>query len=451
MQHSYNHLMNQFSEITQSLAGDEEAKNKLLDIEESLKSAIEDLETRSKEVSSLLTASRAVLQHQNFTVAARSIFDAACDLIGATSGYVALLTDDGTENEVLFLEAGNRPCTVDPELPMPIRGLREISYREKRAAYDNDFWNSDWMEFMPPGHVKLDNVMFAPLIVDNKAIGLMGIANKPGGFNDHDAKMATAFGELAAIALRNSRTLDSLNTSQNQLTVLNQQKDKLLSLIAHDLKDPFHALLGLSNGLNRNYDTLGDERIKHYLSRILETCEATYTFVNNLLTWARTQRSGTVVKKTHFSLIDALKSARDVVQSEFDEKGVRLNINVSPLQKVHADYEMTQTIFRNLFTNAMKYSSEGEVVEVKAEEHNSHLITKIKDSGIGMSEEQLENLFRIDKVCSTKGTNSEKGTGFGLIITKEFLDLNEGTIEVFSKPNKGTEIHVGLPIMRMEH
>jgi len=178
--------------------------------EEALHNALEESRQRQAEISALLEGSRAVLEYREFEEAARSIFDSCKSLIGATGGYVALLTEDGTENEVLFLDSGGRPCTVDPNLPMPTRGLREVAYRTAKAVYHNDFSKSEWVKYMPEGHVGLDNVLFAPLTIEGKAVGLLGLANKPGGFTEDDARMASAFGELAAIALLNSQTLEAL-------------------------------------------------------------------------------------------------------------------------------------------------------------------------------------------------------------------------------------------------
>ena len=169
-----------------------------------------------RKISALLEGNKAILEETDFATAARRIFDACRELTGASSGYVALLSPDGEENEVLFLEAGGLPCTVDPSLPMPIRGLRADAYRLRKTVYDNDFLHSHWMEFIPDGHVDLRNVMFAPLVIDDQAVGLLGLANKDGGFTDEDADAAGALGELAAIALRNSRTREALARS-NQL------------------------------------------------------------------------------------------------------------------------------------------------------------------------------------------------------------------------------------------
>ena len=176
--------------------------------------------TTKEELEALLEASRAVLKYREFGASSRAIFDACCRIIGAKSGYVALLSDDGHENELLFLEAGGLPCSVDPELPMPIRGLREEAYKSGNVFYDNDFMNSKWVEWMPEGHVELNNVLFAPLILENKTVGIMGIANKPGGFTEKDAHLAAAFGDLAAVALDNTRMLENLKNAMKQIKTL---------------------------------------------------------------------------------------------------------------------------------------------------------------------------------------------------------------------------------------
>ena len=129
-------------------------------------------------LSALLEASGSVLKYRRFEDAARSIFDSCKKLIGATAGYVALLSRDGTENELLFLDSGGLPCTVEPTLPMPIRGLRAEAYHSAKTVYDNDFPGSEWVRFLPEGHAELHNVLFAPLTIEGKVAGLLDPANK---------------------------------------------------------------------------------------------------------------------------------------------------------------------------------------------------------------------------------------------------------------------------------
>jgi signal transduction histidine kinase len=172
------------------------------------------VDRRTKELQFLLKGATYVLEGADFTTTARRIFDAAREMTGAQSGYVALLSESGEENEVLFLESGGLACSVDPCLPMPIRGLRGEAYRLGGVALDNDFMNSKWAAFMPAGHVELKNVMFVPLNIEGKTMGIMGLANKQGDFTEDDRSMAWSFGQLAAIALQKSRSTDALRQSE---------------------------------------------------------------------------------------------------------------------------------------------------------------------------------------------------------------------------------------------
>lgn len=189
------------------------------------------MDLQTDELNALLIASSAVLARTSFKTAARSIFDVSCKLTGARSGYVALLSSTGEENEVLFLEAGGMPCTVDPLLPMPIRGLRAEAYRENKVVWDNDFANSKWWDFLPAGHVHLANVMFSPLVVDNKTRGIMGLANKEGDFTERDGHLASLLGEFCAVALVNSQQLDELNSTVAELKRTLSEVKKLKEIL----------------------------------------------------------------------------------------------------------------------------------------------------------------------------------------------------------------------------
>jgi len=193
--------------------------------------ALQQSQQKQAEISALLEGSRAVLRHREFQDAARAIFDSCKNLIGANAGYIALLSRDEKENAVLFLDSGGLSCTVDESLPMPIRGLRAEAYRTGEVVYDNDFSQSEWMKYMPEGHVNLENVLFAPLIIDGKTVGLMGLATKPGGFTEDDARLASMFGEFAAIALRNSQILESLESSERRFrSVVETAGDAIISI-----------------------------------------------------------------------------------------------------------------------------------------------------------------------------------------------------------------------------
>jgi len=179
----------------------------------------------------LLEAARAVLEFNKFEDAVKIIFDCCKNLIGADVGYTALLSKDGSENAFVSCELGGNSCSLDSSLPTPVRGLREKVCRLGRPVYDNDFGNSKLTKLIPEGHVKLKNVMFAPLKIEGKVVGLIGLANKPGGFTDEDARVASSFGEFAAVALHNSRMLDSLEDSEKRFrSVAQTASDAIISI-----------------------------------------------------------------------------------------------------------------------------------------------------------------------------------------------------------------------------
>ncbi len=184
--------------------------------EEKLKHSELDLKKKNQELIELFNSSKLILRNKDFNKTAKEIFNSCKKLTGAIAGYVALLSEDGTLNDVLFLDSGGLDCTVDPNLPMPIRGLRAQAYKKRIAVYENNFFQSQWEKLMPEGHVKLENVLFVPLNLNSETKGIIGLANKMGGFSDDDVNTITPFAEIASISLLNSRTLEALEKSKNR-------------------------------------------------------------------------------------------------------------------------------------------------------------------------------------------------------------------------------------------
>lgn len=165
----------------------------------------------------LLEISRDITYHKNFKDSAQTIFKQLKKLIHADGGYVALLNKTSTLNEIVYLDQGSQICSVSPDLPMPVRGYRKLVYQSKKVMYHNDFGNSKWMRLLPKGHTQLNNVMFAPMIIDNEVVGLIGMSNKKGGFTDEDAQVAAEFSKLAVIALEYSESIEESNRLKNHL------------------------------------------------------------------------------------------------------------------------------------------------------------------------------------------------------------------------------------------
>jgi PAS domain S-box-containing protein len=181
-----------------------------------LRQALSVSEESVARVSALLEASQAVQSYLQFNDAAKAIFEICKKITGATGGYIVLLDETRTKYEMLFLDAGGLPCTVDPSLPMPIRGLRGEVYKSNKPIYNNDFPNSPWIDYVPSGHMQLRNVLFSPLIVEGTSVGLIGLANKPGGFTDEDTQLISGLTNFLSVALSNSLAWESMRKSENQ-------------------------------------------------------------------------------------------------------------------------------------------------------------------------------------------------------------------------------------------
>jgi len=284
--------------------------------EQQLLFALEDSKAKSTRMASLLEASRAVFELQDFPHAARRIFDACSRLIGATSGYVALLSEDGTENEVLFLEPGGRTCFVDPDLPMPIRGLRAEAFRRNKAVLHNRFLSSSYHGLLPAGHMDIENVLFAPLVVECKTLGIIGLANKPGGFTSEDVELSTAFADLAAIALRNSRNLERLEASKQAhqdarelADAANRAKSEFLANMSHEIRTPLNGILGMLQLLQT---TVLDQEQADYLTNAVSSSKRLTGLLSDILDLSRVEAGKLALEETSFDLAELMESIRGI-------------------------------------------------------------------------------------------------------------------------------------------
>ena len=174
------------------------------------------IQQRTKEISSLFDASRAVLQYSDFEKTQKMIFDSCNDLIGAEVGYLALSALVKGKYQKIFINPESLLSKVNSDLSMPVRGMQAEIVKSKKTIYYNDFMTSKWKDFLPKGHIHIRNVLIAPLVIGDDVKGFMGLANKEGGFNKEDARLATTFAEIASISLFNTQTLESLENSEQK-------------------------------------------------------------------------------------------------------------------------------------------------------------------------------------------------------------------------------------------
>ncbi len=234
-------------------------------------------------------------------------------------------------------------------------------------------------------------------------------------------------------------TLNSkLSESEEELTELNAAKDKFFSIIAHDLKGPFQGLMGYSDVLASDIEKLDKDDIKVLAESLNDSAQRLFKLLENLLSWSRLQRNRMELRPENIDLHEMAMIGCQLIKPAADQKNIELYNRVSEDAVAYADYQMVDTIIRNLLSNAVKFTPQNGEVVIDSENINDHIMLKVSDSGVGMNDNIKSNLFRIDKSITTPGTNNESGTGLGLILCKELIEKNHGTISVESEEGDGT-------------
>jgi len=238
---------------------------------------------------------------------------------------------------------------------------------------------------------------------------------------------------------------NALIESENKLKELNITKDKFFSIIAHDLKNPFNQLIGFTDLLLINIGSYTLNEIEEFLTLLNKSAKNGYQLLENLLEWSRAQTGKKQIVAQEIYLKDVINKNIELFSTNSKSKNINLISNVPNNLFIYADYNMIMTVFRNLISNALKFTHRNGNIKIDAYENNNFIKICINDSGIGIGEEEMNKLFRIDVNHSTRGTDNEAGTGLGLILSKEFIELNGGKIWAESILGKGTTFCFTLP------
>jgi signal transduction histidine kinase len=245
---------------------------------------------------------------------------------------------------------------------------------------------------------------------------------------------------------RNSEVMrqkTDLNTQADKLNDLNTLKDRLISILAHDLRAPLSTLRGLFGLLED--DSISHEQFLSMIPQALKKLEYTSDFLDTLLFWINSQMDNFHSATRNFTIKEVAAFEVQNYQEQAAEKGIRLVDNVPDDLTAVADPNSIRIVIRNLITNAIKFSKQNDTIQVSATYHEEqNILLSVKDTGVGMTEKQLNKLFK-SKVDSGTGTNNESGTGMGLLFCKDLIEKCNGRIWVESKQGSGTEFFFTLP------
>ncbi len=221
-------------------------------------------------------------------------------------------------------------------------------------------------------------------------------------------------------------------------------KDRFFSIISHDLKSPFTALLGMTQIMSKMGEKLSKDKLIEYAGNVNEAGERVFELLQNLLEWSRLQMEGATCEPQTVPLHDVTQESMDILRPMALEKNIRLANGVDDAS-AYADRDMVQTVIRNLIANSLKFTPPGGSIEVSSKRDGDMIRVTVSDTGVGMTADQVEKIFSLDQNTSTTGTSGEKGTGLGLPLCKDMLERNGGRIWAESQPGEGSQFHFTLP------
>jgi len=250
-----------------------------------------------------------------------------------------------------------------------------------------------------------------------------------------------------------SQVNDELNTareeveiSNNKLLQLNADKDRFLSILAHDLKSPFLTIIGFLELLTKNVRNYEIKKIESQLAIISNSAITTYNLLEDLLIWIRSQMGKIPFNPYNFNFTLVCNEVIEILRANANAKNITIQIIETENTTIYADMDMIKTIMRNLLSNAIKFTNSGGTITIKYEQNPSNITISVADTGIGMTPQEMSKLFDVSQTHSAPGTANESGTGLGLLLCKEFVEKHSGKIWVESESGIGSEFKFMLPL-----
>ena len=239
---------------------------------------------------------------------------------------------------------------------------------------------------------------------------------------------------------------DKISKLNEELIQTISTRDKFFSIISHDLRSPLGGLMGILDILNSSYENLEEAEKKEIISDAALVSKTTYTLMENLLEWSRIKTGTISYYPEKLRIHQSIENIASLYGQNLKNKEILFTNNTDSILIAYVDRSMTETILRNLISNAIKFTNRGGSIQISSEVEDKMLIIGVKDSGVGIEQGSIHKLFRVDVSFSTKGTAKESGTGLGLIICKELAERQGGKIWVESKKNEGSTFYFSVPL-----
>ena len=379
----------------------------------------------------------------------RFIHSSVGELMPAENFYIALHDKDA--NIITFPYFVDQVDKVAPPKRLG-RGLTEYVLRNGKSILVNSQKDE---ELVQKGEVEMVGSptsiwLGIPLKIQNATIGVLVVQdyNNPSTYSLKEQEILEVISFAISRAIERKRVEQEKSSLIEELREMNASKDKLIALISHDLRSPFNSLLGFSEILNSEYETLTHDEIQEYLKVIYESSKNLFNMTNNLLQFSRIQMGRVEYNPSKLNLAKMIRNALNMLKGNAIKKQINLMLDVENDIIVNADEDMLNSIMQNLVSNAIKFTPKGGDVKISAKKISSanqqnEIEIAVQDSGIGISKSDIEMIFN-NSIHSTPGTDKEYGTGLGLLLVKEFVEKNGGKLIITSKLNAGSNFNFRL-------
>lgn len=308
------------------------------------------------------------------------------------------------------------------------------------------------MEIQLPGLPYVDAQLAFPLIANDELIAVLSIESEEKNFfSVEDEIFLHALTQQMALSIQNAIVIDKLEEKvakrtreiekqKAELEQLNATKDRFFSIIGHDLKSPISSLK-VATDLIKHYSKSGElDKLAEVGLKISTSVNNVNQLLDNLVSWAMSQRELLRCEPELIHIRKIMGQVQNIYKESIAAKSIRIENQLTENCTVYADMNMTMTVFRNVLSNAIKFSNKGGSISLESSCTGPHTKIIIMDEGVGMSPEKIDVLFTLKDKKSTLGTNREKGTGLGMTLVKDFMDSNSGSVSVKSAPNRGTSV-----------
>lgn len=371
------------------------------------------------------------------------------ELMPAENFYIALHDKDA--NIITFPYFVDQVDKVAPPKRLG-RGLTEYVLRNGKSILINSQKDE---ELVQKGEVEMVGSptsiwLGIPLKIQNATIGVLVVQdyNDPSTYSLKEQEILEVISFAISRAIERKRVEQEKSLLIEELREMNNSKDKLIALISHDLRSPFNSLLGFSEILNSEYETLTHDEIQEYLKVIYESSKNLFNMTNNLLQFSRIQMGRVEYNPSKLNLAKMIRNALNMLKGNAIKKQINLMLDVENDIIVNADEDMLNSIMQNLVSNAIKFTPKGGDVKISAKKipsanQQNEIEIAVQDSGIGISKSDIEMIFN-NSIHSTPGTDKEYGTGLGLLLVKEFVEKNGGKLIITSKLNTGSNFNFRL-------